>query len=184
MLGNLGGPTVVNPITKESGFVNPLTKAFVPIAPPSPAPTGYHAPVVVDPITKQAGYVNPMTKQFVPQPGLVPPLGGVQPHPVDQGFGPAPVGTQASGGQMTTDAQLAHSASQHLANALASVNDPELRQSLATAMATLHKYVAGIHKEHQDALAGKVSPRLLQHAYGTAPMGSALMYGPAAGSVL
>ena len=92
----------------------------------------------------------------------------------------------SQGNPITTDAQLAHSASQHLSNALASVTDPELRQSLATAMATLHKYVAGIHKEHQDALAGKVSPRLLQHAYGTTPTprGSALMFGPAAGSVL
>lgn len=81
-----------------------------------------------------------------------------------------------------TDANLAHTMSQHLASALAAVRDPELRQSLATAMATLHKYVAGVEKEHQDALAGKVSPRLLRHAYGSQVTGGQ-MYGPA-GSAL
>ena len=87
---------------------------------------------------------------------------------MDQGFGPiGQVGTQASGGQMSGDSQLAHNISQHLSNALAAVNDPELRQSLATAMATLHKYVAARHKENLDALAGKASVRHLSHVYGT-----------------
>lgn len=167
-------PGVIAPHPNPGGVAPP------PVAPPTLAPYGNQM-LPLAPYGNQMVPFAPQGNQMVP----LPPPGQVIPRPVDQGFGPiGPAGTQAAGGQMTTDAQLAHSASQHLSNALAAVQDPELRQSLATAMATLHKYVAGIHKEHQQALAGKVSPRLLQHAYGTVPGGSALMYGPAAGSVL
>lgn len=115
-----------------------------------------------------------------PRPGdLLPPV-PIQPRPVDQGFGnqaadlaaqhQAMANAIAQSGRspspINSDQQLANQMAAHLHNALAAVRDPELRTSLATAMAALHKHIAGIHKEHQQALQGKVSPRLMSLAYG------------------
>lgn len=52
--------------------------------------------------------------------------------------------------------------------ALNRVRDPNLRESLSNALAGIHKHLAGFQKERQDALAGKLSPRLLEMAHGAA----------------
>jgi hypothetical protein len=72
-------------------------------------------------------------------------------------------GGPPSGG---SDHQVATEAAQHLLQATAEAHDPALKQSLSVALAALHKYLAQIDKEHHQAMAGKLSPRMMAQAHG------------------
>ena len=103
--------------------------------------------------------------------GLPMEIGG----PPDQGGGvptgpapadPAPVGVMPPSGGGDSDQQVASSAAQHLLEAISQAKDPSLKASLANALAALHKYHAAAQKEHHDAMAGKMSPRLMAQSRG------------------
>ena len=68
-----------------------------------------------------------------------------------------------------TDESHATGIIDHLTAALGRARDPELKGSLSTALAALHKFVQGRHKEHENALQGKLSPRLMKEAYTNGP---------------
>lgn len=68
-----------------------------------------------------------------------------------------------------TDESHATGIIDHLTSALGRARDPELKGSLSTALAALHKFVQGRHKEHENALQGKLSPRLMKEAYTNGP---------------
>lgn len=77
----------------------------------------------------------------------------------------APPSPSAAGGQ--GDANVADHAAQMLLQAVAAVTDPELKAALTSAAATLHKFVAADQKEQHQALAGKMSPRMMAKSYGS-----------------
>jgi hypothetical protein len=77
-----------------------------------------------------------------------------------------PPSGSAGGGQ--SDKQVASTAAQHLLEATHEAHDPALKAAFATALAALHKYIAQTDKEHQAALGGKLSPRLMAQAHGQA----------------
>lgn len=60
-----------------------------------------------------------------------------------------------------SDRDVADTAAQQLLAATHQASDPELKASLATALAALHKYIVGVEKEHHQAMAGKFSPRMM-----------------------
>jgi hypothetical protein len=66
-----------------------------------------------------------------------------------------------------SDRQIAEQAAQQLLVAAHHAQDPALKASFSTALAALHKYIAQDDKEHQQALAGKMSPRIMARAHGT-----------------
>lgn len=91
-----------------------------------------------------------------------PPMGG---GTLPAGLPPtATMGTPSAPGG--SDRQIASTAAQHLLEATAQVHDPMLKAAFSTALSALHKYLAGVDKEHQQALSGKLSPRLMQQAHG------------------
>lgn len=59
------------------------------------------------------------------------------------------------------DRQIAEQAAQTLLAAAHQAHDPALKASFSQALAALHKYIAQDEKEHQQALQGKMSPRLM-----------------------
>lgn len=67
---------------------------------------------------------------------------------------PSPQGKHA-------DAHVADFTAAHLTHAVAAARDPELRSHLAKALAALHGYSHGLAKEHQQAMQGKMSPRVM-----------------------
>lgn len=68
----------------------------------------------------------------------------------------------------SSDEQNTSNVIEHLVSALGAARDPALKESLSNAMAAMHKHLAGMRKERQQALAGKLSPRLLEEAHGLA----------------
>ena len=80
------------------------------------------------------------------------------------GFGVAGSGAPPQGGG--SDRSIAETAAQHLLAATSQAHDPELKAAFSVALAALHKYIAGIDKEHHQALGGKLSPRLMAQAHG------------------
>lgn len=64
----------------------------------------------------------------------------------------------------TSDREVADHTAHALTAAVAAAKDPQLKAALSTALAALHKYVMGLEKEHQAAMGGKVSPRLMSQA--------------------
>lgn len=68
----------------------------------------------------------------------------------------------------TNDRGVVGHAEQQLMAAMAQVHDPALKASFSVALAALHKWLAQDDKEHQQALAGKLSPRLMAQAHGAA----------------
>jgi len=89
------------------------------------------------------------------------PGGGGIPAPMPPA---APLPGAGGGGQ--SDTQLAKSAEQHLMQMVQAVHDPTLKATFSTAIAALHKYLAQDQKEHQQALQGKFSPRIMAKASG------------------
>ena len=65
-----------------------------------------------------------------------------------------------------SDRDVADQTAHALTAAVAAAKDPQLKAALSTALAALHKYVMGIDKERQQAMQGKMSPRLMQQAHG------------------
>lgn len=82
--------------------------------------------------------------------------------------GPTPPSAPMPGASTGSDRQVAMDASHQLLQATAQAHDPALKASFATALAALHKWLAADDKEHHQALAGKLSPRLMAQAHGQA----------------
>ena len=70
--------------------------------------------------------------------------------------------------ETTPDELTAHTVAEHLASAISAAKDPLLKESLSTALAAIHKHLAGVQKERHQALKGMVSPRMLEQTYGPA----------------
>lgn len=70
----------------------------------------------------------------------------------------ASVGTHGNPGN--TDEQNTHNVIAHLLSAIGSARDPNLKASLSTALAALHKHTANFQKMRQQALQGKVNDLL------------------------
>ena len=64
------------------------------------------------------------------------------------------------------DRKIAEQAAQTLLTAAHHAHDPALKASFSQALAALHKYIAQDEKEHQQALQGKMSPRLMARQQG------------------
>jgi hypothetical protein len=97
--------------------------------------------------------------------GLPSQIGGAQPFPMPPSA-QLPGMNTASSNTGGSDRQVAQSAEQHLLAAASSVHDPQLKAVFSTALAALHKYLVMDQKEHQQALAGKLSPRIMANAHG------------------
>lgn len=111
------------------------------------------------------------------QPGLP----GQSGFPGQAGPQPQPgVGQGGLPGQPLPDHAHAQGIADVLQNALSKVGDPALKESLSNALSSILKHISGIRKEHQDALAGKFSPRLLEQAYSQINPGGAMLPGPGA----
>jgi len=82
------------------------------------------------------------------------------------GAQPAQMGGQPAQQGSADDVQVAQQASQHLLAFSAHATDPALKALFSQCLAALHKYLAQADKEHQQALQGKVSPRLMSRAHG------------------
>ena len=82
------------------------------------------------------------------------------------GAQPAQSGAQPAQQGSGDDVQVAKQASQHILAFAASATDPALKALFSQCLAALHKYLAQADKEHQQALQGKVSPRLMSRAHG------------------
>lgn len=93
-------------------------------------------------------------------PGM-PMMGGQAGPPLP---GPSDVGSTADSAP-ADDREVASTAAQHLLEAARLASDYELQAALASAAAVLHKYIAKEEKEHQAALGGKLSPRLMAKAH-------------------
>lgn len=65
-------------------------------------------------------------------------------------------------GPASGDQQLAEHTAHALLTAAAAARDPELKTQLSKALAALHAYMTKISKEHDQAMAGKMSPRLMR----------------------
>lgn len=92
------------------------------------------------------------------------------PHPAFLGAG-GPQSAQmppAAGGSAAGDRQIAEHASQMLLAAAHQASDPALKASFSQALAALHKYIAQDEKESQQALQGKMSPKIMARAHGRA----------------
>lgn len=76
----------------------------------------------------------------------------------------SPMG-QPQGGS-AADQQVAEQASQHLLAFAAHATDPALKALFSQCLNALHKYLAQGEKEHQQALQGKLSPKLMSRAHG------------------
>jgi hypothetical protein len=86
-------------------------------------------------------------------------------QPADMGGAQAsPIG-QPQGGS-ADDQQVAQQASEHLLAFAAHATDPALKALFSQCLAALHKYLAQGEKEHQQALQGKLSPKLMSRAHG------------------
>lgn len=96
--------------------------------------------------------------------GLPPQIQHAQP-PVGPGMPGAPAPAASPQGPQN-DRQVAVDAAEHLHAAVAATVDPQLRVALATALAALTKYLANDQKEQHQALAGKLSPRLMAQQAG------------------
>ena len=83
-------------------------------------------------------------------------------QPAQSGAQPAQ-GPQGPGG---SDQQVAQQASQHILAFAASAKDPALKAVFSNALNALHKYLAQGEKEHQQALQGKLSPKIMAQAHG------------------
>lgn len=68
----------------------------------------------------------------------------------------------AGGGQ--SDTAIAKDAATHLLALAHAAHDPALKATFSTALAALHKYLAQDEKEHQQALQGKFSPKIMAKA--------------------
>jgi hypothetical protein len=105
---------------------------------------------------------------------------GGPPTPMGGGLPPGPAGPPPAGlpspmpggpsgppsGPPPGDRQIASTAAEHLLAAAGQAHDPALKAAFSTAVSALHKYLAGMDKEHHQALAGKLSPRLMAQAHG------------------
>lgn len=80
--------------------------------------------------------------------------------------GPPSAPPPGGGGQPGSDREIADMAAQQLHAATGQAQDPALKAALSQALAALHKYVMMDDKEHQAALGGKFSPRLMAQAHG------------------
>jgi hypothetical protein len=89
--------------------------------------------------------------------GLPTQIGGALPAPL-------PPAAPLPGAGGASDTQIAKTAEQHLMAAVQAIKDPALKATLSTAIAALHKYLAQDEKEHQQALQGKFSPRIMAKA--------------------
>lgn len=69
-----------------------------------------------------------------------------------------------SGG--ASDTAIAKTVEQHLIEAVQAIRDPALKATFSTAINALHKYLAQDQKEHEQALGGKLSPKLMARAHG------------------
>jgi hypothetical protein len=94
--------------------------------------------------------------------------GGSPPQAGPGGALPAQMPGNAPSGPSSSDRQVAESAAQTLLAATAHANDPALKAAFSTALAALHKYIVQDDKEHHQAVAGKLSPRLMAQAHGRA----------------
>lgn len=65
-----------------------------------------------------------------------------------------------------TDKDVAAHTAHALLAAVAAASDPELKAALSKALAALHSYVTKQQKEHENAMAGKMSPRHMAQAHG------------------
>lgn len=80
---------------------------------------------------------------------------------------PVPGSTpSAPSGASGNDRSLAEHVSQILIQASHQASDPALAASFSQALSALHKYIAQDEKEHQQALQGKMSPKLMARAHG------------------
>jgi hypothetical protein len=80
---------------------------------------------------------------------------------------PAPLPPAApapGGGGGASDTSIAKTAEQHLIAAVQAIHDPALKATFSTAIAAIHKYLAQDQKEHQQALQGKFSPKIMAKA--------------------
>jgi len=87
-------------------------------------------------------------------------------QPADGGGQPAQMPPSANSGSQSNDRQVAQQAAQHLLAFAAHATDPALKAVFSSALASLHKYLAQDDKEQHQALAGKMSPRLMARAHG------------------
>lgn len=83
-----------------------------------------------------------------------------------QGLPPTIRHTPAPAAPSGGDSQIAKVAAAHLHDALAQVRDPQLQATLSNALAALTKYLAADQKEQHQAMAGKLSPRLMAQQTG------------------
>lgn len=90
--------------------------------------------------------------------------GGPPGPPGLMGLPPGGPNDGSSGGG--SDRSVAETAAHQLLAATHQASDPGLKASFATALAALHKWLANDDKEHHQALAGKLSPRLMAQAHG------------------
>lgn len=71
--------------------------------------------------------------------------------------GPPSPGSSSGG----SDRQVAQQEAQQLSAAIDQAHDPQLQAVLSAALTALHKYLAMDQKEQHQAMAGKLSPRLM-----------------------
>jgi len=79
---------------------------------------------------------------------------------------PAQMPPSAGSGAQSNDRQVAQQAAQHLLAFASSAKDPALKALFSQCLAALHKYLAQDDKEQQQAMQGKLSPRLMSRAHG------------------
>ena len=91
--------------------------------------------------------------------GLPTQIGGAVPAPL-------PPSAPMPGGGGQSDAHVARMAEQQLLAAAHAAKDPALKATFSTALAAIHKYLAQDQKEHQQALQGKFSPKIMAKASG------------------
>jgi hypothetical protein len=87
-------------------------------------------------------------------------------QPAASGAVAAQLPGSAGSGAQTNDKQVAEQAAQHLLAFAAHATDPALKAVFSNALSSLHKYLAQDEKEHQQALQGKMSPKLMARAHG------------------
>lgn len=172
--GQAGGPPQI-----PSGFTSaPLPVNVLPnpgqAGGPQAIPAGFTAP----PATAAPSGFSPAIHGFgpggvvtgVPHPGFTPAGFGGGAAGAHHGENYSPLASFLQGAHQgetaPTDEQNAGNVVQHLMGALNNARDPNLRESLSNALAAIHKHLAGFQKERQQALAGKLSPRLLEQAHG------------------
>lgn len=169
-----------NPISAAlSGAKGMLPQPVPPALPPHggsiPLPPGFEGqphgfgpggPVIGPPPVAYGHPLEPLN-----QPSPMSAIAGAVPNPlaavrnaaseISNPSNPMPAIENAAGDEGHASGVIAH-----LMAALQSARDPNLRESLSNALAAIHKHLAGYQKERQEALAGKLSPRLLAEAHG------------------